>query len=98
MPWDSGVGEYDTSIRDALLSERKSRAGGRPVPPEPVLATLNPSIVTGTLPVGTPLIETSRALPALYTILIPGRYFRNSPGLLSAVLPNSSVETTFLMF
>jgi hypothetical protein len=31
------------------------------------------------------------------SIVIPGRYFRKSPGLLSSTEPNSSAETTFTM-
>src|SRR4030095_4269478 len=96
-PWAAGVGEYETSTREALLMPRKSSATARPVAPDPVLATLNPSIVIGTLSVGTPAMETSRGLLALKLTVRPGMNFRNSPTLLSEMLPNSSVDTTVLM-
>ena len=62
-PCDSGVGEYDTSIRERLLIEIMSDATDRPVAFPGAEAMLNPSSVTGTLFDGTPLMEISRALP-----------------------------------
>ena len=52
LPSDSGVGEKETSMRDMLLIATMSIATRRPVPPPPpaptALATLKPSMVTGT--------------------------------------------------
>src|SRR5687768_18572001 len=62
-PCDSGVGENDTSTRERLLIEIWSRPTARFVPPAPpptALATLKPSIVTGTLSAGTPLRSEER--------------------------------------
>jgi hypothetical protein len=52
-------------MRDMLLIETCSKFVCRPVPPPALLARSKPPIVTGTLAVGTPLIDTSRASPAL---------------------------------
>ena len=51
----------------------------------------------GTYSGGTPPIEIERAAPPMKSIVMPGIYFRKSPGLLSSTLPNSSAETTLLM-
>jgi hypothetical protein len=60
-PWDSGVGENDTSMRERLLIEIMSDCTARVVPPaESAVATLKPSTVTGTKAEGTPLSEMSR--------------------------------------
>ena len=61
-PWDSGVGEWRTSIRAMLLIDAMSTWTERPVLlSPPVLARLKPSSVIGTLADGTPLIEMPRA-------------------------------------
>jgi hypothetical protein len=98
-PWDSGVGEYSTSMRERLLTDIMSMATARPVlvSPTPELATLKPSRVIGTLAEGTPLMETSRELPPEFSMVMPGRNFRKSAELPSATRPNSSVERTFLI-
>ena len=96
-PDDSGVGEYDTSMRDRLLFETMSTCTARAVPPAE-LARLKPSTVTGTLSEDTPLMEMKRMLPPLFSTVTPGMNLSTSAALPSATPPNSSAEITFLMF
>ena len=91
----SGVGEKDTSTRERPLMETMSTAEAREMPLIAV-ARLKPSSVTGTLSAGAPLMEISRALPPAYSMVTPGRNFKNSPTCPSATVPNSSVDTTVL--
>ena len=64
IPGDSGVGVYETSIRESVLVEMFTSSTLRLVA-FCALARLKPSIITGTLSAGTPLIEMPIGAPSM---------------------------------
>jgi hypothetical protein len=99
---DAGVGTLVTSMRDTLLIETWLNSYTRELPAAlPVFASSAPSLETTARLPGNPRTEIDATEPPdseVYSAVMPGMNFRNSPTLPSIRSPSASAATTFLMF
>ncbi len=90
----AGVGTFATSMRDTLLIASWENWNVRELPLKLAFASCAPSASTVVRFVENPRRETVLICASSWSPVMPGRNFRNSPTLPSAMSPKESVEIT----